>query len=51
MVMCIPNPVCNSLDVGYTVCFYNNKFRERDDVEACCNTCLGVSCNTYCGVK
>ena len=44
----IPNIVHNSLDVRYTVFFYNYtyKFRERDDVGACCNICLGVGCNT-----
>ena len=49
MVMCIPNPAYNSLYVKYMVSFYNYKFRERDDVGACCNIGLGVSCNTYCG--
>ena len=49
MVMCIPDPVYNSLDVRYTVFFYNYKFRERDDVGACCNICLGVGFNTYSG--
>ena len=34
IVMCIPNPVYNSLDVRYTVFSYNYKFRERDDVGA-----------------
>ena len=47
--MCIPNPVYNSLDVRYIVFFYNYKFRERDDVGACCNICLGVGCNTNSG--
>ena len=42
----IPNLVHNSLDVRYTICFYNYKFRERDDGGACCNTCLWVGCNT-----
>ena len=42
----ITNLVHNSQDVRYTVFFYNYKFRERDDVGACCNTCLGVGCNT-----
>ena len=50
MVMCIPNPVYNSLDVRCTVSFYNNyTFRERDDIGACCNICLGAGCNTYGG--
>ena len=35
IVMCIPNPVYDSLDVRCTVFFYNYKFRERDDVGAC----------------
>ena len=32
----------NSLEVRYIVFFYNYKFRERDDVGACCrhNICL-----------
>ena len=46
MVMCIPNPVYNSLDVRYTIFFYNYKFRERDDVGAYCCIVLGVGCNT-----
>ena len=25
---------------------YNYKFREPDDVGACCNSCLGAGCNT-----
>ena len=49
MVMCIPNPVYKSLDVRYIVFFYSYKFRERDNVGACCNICLGVGCNTYGG--
>ena len=49
MVMCIPNLVYNSLDVRYIDFFYNYTFHERDDVGACCNTCLAVSCNNYCG--
>ena len=49
MVMCIPNPVYKSLDVRYTVYFYNYKFRERDDVGACCNIGLETGCNTYSG--
>ena len=32
------------IDVRHTVFFYNYKFRERDDVGACCNFCLGVDC-------
>ena len=44
--MNIPNLVYKSLDVWYTVFFYNYKFRERDCVGACCNNALGVSCNT-----
>ena len=39
--MCIPNHVYNSQDVRYAVSFYNYKFRERDDVGACCNSGLG----------
>ena len=31
MYIYIPNLVYNSLDVRYTVFFYNYKFRERDD--------------------
>ena len=46
MVIHIPNLVHSSLDVRYTVFFYNYKFRERDDVGACCNIALGVGCNT-----
>ena len=46
MVIYIPNLVNNSPDVRYTVFFYNYKFRERDDVGACCNTSLGAGCNT-----
>ena len=42
----ISNLVHNSLDVRHIVFFYNYKYRERDDVGACCNSCLGVSCNT-----
>ena len=42
----IPNLVYKSLDVRYTVCFYNYKFHERCDVGACCNIALGVGCNT-----
>ena len=42
MVMCTPNSVYNSLDVRYSVFSYNYKFRERDDVGACCNICLGA---------
>ena len=49
MVMCIPNPVYNSLDVRYIVSFNNYTFRERDDVGACCNIGLGAGCNTYNG--
>ena len=46
-VMCIiPNHLYNSLDVRYIVFFYNYKFREGDDVGACCNIVLGVGCNT-----
>ena len=43
-----PNHVYKSLDVRYAVFFYNYKFRERDDVGACCrpNIALGVGCNT-----
>ena len=41
MVMCIPNPVYKSLDIRYTVYFYNYKFRVRDDIGTCCNICLG----------
>ena len=26
--------------------FYYCKFRDRDDVGACCNSCLGAGCNT-----
>ena len=44
--MSIPNLVYKSLDVRYTVFFYYYKFGERDDVGACCNSCLGASCNT-----
>ena len=29
MVICIPNHVCNSLDVRYTVCFYNYTFHDE----------------------
>ena len=28
----------------YTAFFCNYKFRERDDIGACCNICLGVGC-------
>ena len=35
-IVYIPNIVHTSLD-----------FRERDDVGACCNSCLGASCNTF----
>ena len=35
-----------SLDVNYTVLFYNHTFRERDAVRACCNIFFGVVCNT-----
>ena len=42
----IPNLVHNSLDVRYTVFFYNYKFRVKYYVGACCNVCLGVGCNT-----
>ena len=41
----IPNLVYESLDVRYTVFFYNYKFRERDDVGVCCNIALGVGCD------
>ena len=51
MAMCIPNPLYNSLDVRYTVSFYNCTFRDRDDVEACCSICLGTGCNTYSGAE
>ena len=27
------------------VCFYNYKFRDRDDVGACCNIAIGASFN------
>ena len=46
--MSIPNLVYKSLDVRYAV-FSTTvycKFRERDDVGARCNSCLGASCNT-----
>ena len=43
----IPNIVQTSLDLRYTAFFYNYKFRERDDVGACCNSFLGASCNTF----
>ena len=43
----LPNIVHTSLDLKYTTFFYNYKFRERDDVGACCNSCLGASCNTF----
>ena len=46
MYIIIPNLVHNSLDVRYISFFYNFNFRERDDVGACCNTCLVVGCNT-----
>ena len=49
MVMCIPNPVYNSLDVRYTVFFCNCKFRERDDVGHAAALALGAGCNTYSG--
>ena len=42
MVMCIPNPVYNSLDVRYTVFFCNCKFRERDDVGHAVALALGL---------
>ena len=29
-----------------TVFFYNYKFRDRDDVGACCNLSIGAGCNT-----
>ena len=44
--MYIPNVVNKSFDVRYIVFVYNYKFRERDDVGACCNIALGVGCNT-----
>ena len=44
--MNIPNLVYKSLDVRYTVFFYNYTFRDRDDVGACCNIAIGSSCNT-----
>ena len=40
-IVYIPNIVHTSLDLRYTAFFYNYKFRERDDVGACCNSCLG----------
>ena len=48
----MPNLVYNSLrlDVIYIVLFYNYKFRERDNVGACCNIVLGVGCNIVLGV-
>ena len=30
----------------YTVFFYSDKFRDRDDVGACCNIAIGACCNT-----
>ena len=36
----IPNLVFTSIDVRYTVFVYNYKFRERDDVRACCNIAM-----------
>ena len=44
--MNIPNLVYTSLGVRYIVFFYNYKFRDRDDVGACCNSALGAGCNT-----
>ena len=44
--MNIPNLVYKSLDVRYTVFFYNYKFHERGDVGACCNIALGSGCYT-----
>ena len=41
MAMCIPNPVYNSLDVRYTISFYNYKFCERDDVRHFVTLALG----------
>ena len=48
MVMVMSNLVYKSLDVRCIVFVY--KFRERDDVGACCNIVLGVGCNTDCSV-
>ena len=44
--MYIPNVVNKSFDVRYIVFVYNYKFRERADVGTCCNSALGVGCNT-----
>ena len=44
--MNIPNLVYKSLDVRYTVFFYNYKFRDQDDVGECCNIAIGACCNT-----
>ena len=44
--MSVPNLVYKSLNVRYIVFFYYYKFGERDDVGACCNSCLGAGCNT-----
>ena len=44
--MNIPNLLYKSLDIRYTVFFYNYKFHERGDVGACCNNALGTGCNT-----
>ena len=45
--MSIPNLVYKSLDVRYTVfSTIANFVSERDDVGACCNSCIGASCNT-----
>ena len=41
-----PNLVYKSLDVGTRYFFYNYKFRDRDDVGACCNIAIGACCNT-----
>ena len=35
-----------SLDVGTRDFFYTYKFRDRDDVGACCNIAIGARCTT-----
>ena len=42
-----PNLVYKSLDVGTRYFFYNYKFRDRDDVGACCNSAIGACYNMW----
>ena len=47
MYIYLPNHVYNSIGVVmYAVFSYKYECRERDDVGACCNICLGLGCNT-----